>query len=188
MCLCEISYMKVPTCTCNHWRVMNVTCGSVLNCSIMLFKDQKTNRVLLHKILTLHRPRINVFTYNGSPLMTRLKSLVGLFFKAIAATGMHWTSAERTAPLNAPSLTESTKQTLKEGEGVWERSLPTVQLIQMGLGFSFSLQLQYFDAYTAFWKGKRDGREVMTSSSIIKVRRGWDTEQCPPSQHLAAQQ
>lgn len=30
---------------------------------------------------------------------------------------MHWTSAERTAPLNAPSLIESTKQSLKEGGG-----------------------------------------------------------------------
>lgn len=60
---------------------------------------------------------------------------------------MHWTGAERTAPLNAPSPIESTKQSLKEGgkvleggEGdVSELSLPTVQLIEMGLGFSFSL-------------------------------------------------
>lgn len=38
------------------------------------------------------------------------------FSKALAASGMHWTSAERTAPLNAPSLTESTKQSVKEEE------------------------------------------------------------------------
>lgn len=33
---------------------------------------------------------------------------------------MHWTGAERTAPLNAPSPIESTKQSLKEGgrEGI----------------------------------------------------------------------
>lgn len=34
---------------------------------------------------------------------------------------MHWTSAERTAPLNAPSLTESTKQSVKEEEEGEER-------------------------------------------------------------------
>lgn len=60
------------------------------------------------------------FTYNGSPLF--MEGLVGLFFlffflKALAATGMHWNSAERTAPLNAPSLTGSTKQSLKERGG-----------------------------------------------------------------------
>lgn len=161
MCLCEISYMKVPTSTCDHCRVMNAACGSALNCSRMLFKDRETNRALLHKIFTLHHPRINVCTYNGSPLMTRL----GLSFKAVAAAGMHWAGAERTAPMNAPALTASTKQTLKRGGGeeeyggggeeevgVWELSLPTVQLIQIGLQPPVAV---YFDAYKRFLKEKR---------------------------------
>lgn len=75
---------------------------------------------------------------------------------------MHWPSAERTAPLNAPSLTESTKQSLKEGGGGGEeggrlRAEPTyctVQPIEMGLGFSISLQLQYCVADSAVGKEK----------------------------------
>lgn len=42
--------------------------------------------------------------------------------RAVAATGMHWSGAERTAPLNAPELSGSTKPSLgvhvSKGEGL----------------------------------------------------------------------
>ena len=71
-----------------------------------------------------------------------------------AAAGMHWAGAERTAPFKAP-----TKPSL---QGRWVvvvvvRGGVSVYLLynlfKRRLGFSFSLQLHYSDAYTArFWK------------------------------------
>lgn len=97
---------------------------------------------------------------------------------------MHWTGAERTAPLNAPSPIESTKQSLKEGgrEGIgggrgMSRSLAYLlyNLLKWGWDLASASSCSIFYAYSALGGGggkNRDGRELMTSSSIIKVSRG----------------
>ena len=109
----------------------------------------------------------------GLLYFSRLESLVGLgffFLKALAATGMHWTGAERTAPLNAPSPTESTKQSLKGGRGRRKskekgevggglsESLAYLlyNLLKLGWDLSFSLQLQYLVSYSAFLEKKKE--------------------------------
>lgn len=123
------------------------------------------------------------FTYNGSPLWSRLESLVGLclfvssfFFrkkkqktKRLAATGMHWTSAEKdSSPWMHRRWLNQQSKAWKEEEGeeggrkkgrrwwcLWELSLPTVQLIEIGLGFCFQASASSCSicvAYSAFGK------------------------------------
>lgn len=62
-------------------------------------------------------------------------STISKKIRAIAATGMHWSGAERTAPLNAPSLSGSTKPSLgvhvSRGEG---RGQGVVVRLRDGLG------------------------------------------------------
>lgn len=77
---------------------------------------------------------------------------------------MHWTGAERTAPLNAPWPIESTKQSLKEGgrEG-WgggrgmSRSLAYLlyNLLKWGWDLASASSCSIFDAYSALGGERR---------------------------------
>lgn len=95
------------------------------------------------------------------------------FRQASAAIGMHGISAERTAPL-ADWIHEA-KPTEVKGKGLKPSFCTT---FWKGLWFCISLELQAFCLLTAQF-GKEIKRDmvmkVMTSSSIIKVRRGWDS-------------
>lgn len=124
-----------------------------LICSLLLFKCQ--NRKYSH--CTLLYISIYVFiyifvcfflTYNVSPLFSRLRVLVGLFSKSISsnrnALDRCWkdSSLECTVAdwINKAEPKGGREGRYWRGEGdVSELSLPTVQLIEMGLGFSFSL-------------------------------------------------
>lgn len=82
---------------------------------------------------------------------------------------MHWTGAERTAPLNAPSPIESTKQSLKEGGKVLEggrgmsRSLAYLlyNLLKWGWDLASASSCSIFDAYSALGGGGKEEKIEM---------------------------
>lgn len=163
---------------------------------LVLFKGQKTtkptNGALLQKILTLHHPRIICFFFSFFFFVLHTMGLLYeadsrvwlvcvflflLFFlekkkqktKRLAATGMHWTSAEKdSSPWMHRRWLNQQSKAWKEEEGeeggrkkgrrwwcLWELSLPTVQLIEIGLGFCFQASASSCSicvAYSAFGK------------------------------------
>lgn len=74
--MCETGYMMVPTRTRNHRRAMKVTWGSGFNHGL---RDRQQGGGIVHKILTLHHPRIYIL-YMGLLYLDWSVWLVFFFF------------------------------------------------------------------------------------------------------------
>lgn len=141
--------MKVPACTSNHWWLMQkVKCSLFISLTwgLMLYKCQNKWDSTTESINIAPSSDICVFfyTYNGSPLF--MESLVGLsFLKSISsnrnALDQCWKDSSLECTV-ADWINKAKPKGERRGEArgdVWELSLPTVQLIEIGLGFNFTL-------------------------------------------------
>lgn len=162
------------------------------------------------KIFTLHPPiyiSIYVFIYifvvfflhtTCLLYLADCRVLVGLFSKSISSNRNALDRCWKDSSLECTVADWINKAEPKGGrEGIgggrgMSRSLAYLlyNLLKWGWDLASASSCSIFDAYSALGgerRKNRDGRELMTSSSIIKVSRGWDTERGPPSQHPAAQ-